>query len=73
MTIFLHINLEEIVPIGLADAQETLGYVTVAAKALQLLESILGQRLWVPYLSAYISKVVGHLQVNHWLIIAFPT
>ena len=46
MKVHLHIDPQEICPIGWADVQESLGYVIVAGKAYQQREAILGQSLW---------------------------
>ena len=41
MKVHLHVDLQEICPIGWADAQESLGYVIVTGKAYRQQEAIL--------------------------------
>ena len=53
MKVHLHSDLQEICPVGWADAQESLGYVTVPGKASQQWEAILGWSLWGPGLTEH--------------------
>lgn len=76
MKVHLHDDLQGIWPIGWADAQESLGHVTVAGKAHQQGEAFMGWSLWaVPLQSSPITAMQnsGPSPGNSLLAIASPT